>query len=216
MNKRYSERTLRKFRQFYIKFSDKKWSTLWTILQWSHYKELMSMNDDNEIKYYINLSLEQNLSVRQLRERIKNKEYEKLDDKTKIKLINKEKTKVQDFIKNPILIKNKYNKDGISEKMLQDLILEDIPFFLKELGNGFSFIDNEYPIKIGNRYNYINLLLYNTIYKCYVVLEPKTTELKKEHIGQIETYMNYVDKNIKADDYMPTIGIIILYLLYPL
>jgi len=148
LGKIYSERTLRKFRQFYVKFSDVKWSTLWTVLQWSHYKELMSLKDDNEIKYYINLSLEQNLSVRELRQRIKNKEYERLDDKTKIKLTNKEKTKSEDFIKNPILIKSKYNKENISEKMLQKLILEDIPSFLKELGKNLSFIDNEYPIKI--------------------------------------------------------------------
>ena len=79
----------------------------------------------------------------------------------------------QSFIKNPILIKNKYNKENISEKMLQQLILEDIPSFLKELGNGFCFIDNEYKIKLGDRCNYIDLLLYNIVYKCYVVIELK-------------------------------------------
>ena len=69
-------------------------------------------------------------------------------------------------IKNTIIIKN-YNKyEEVSEKVLQRLILEDIPAFLKELGNGFTFIDNEYKIKIGDRYNYIDLLLYNIKYKC--------------------------------------------------
>ena len=209
VGKKYNERTLRRMRQYYELFKNEKWSALPTELSWSHYSELLTLKNINEIKYYINICSSQNISYRKLRERIKNNEYERLEDKTKLKLINKEKTKVYDFIKNPILIKNKYNTDKISEKMLQQFILEDIPYFLKELGNGFCFIDNEFPIKIGDRYNYIDILLYNIIYKCYVVVELKTTELKKEYIGQIQTYMSYIDKNIKTNDETLTIGIII-------
>lgn len=84
-----------------------------------------------------------------------------------------------DYVKKPILIKNSYNYENISEKILQKLILEDITSFMKELGTGFSFIDSEYKIKIGDRYNYIDLLLYNIDYNCYVVVEFKVTELKK-------------------------------------
>ena len=193
-------------RQFHLLL---KSQTLSDLLSWSHYTEILKITDINKINYYIKITEEQNLSVRELRNRIKNKEYERLDDKTKEKLINKEENKVEDFIKNPILIKNKFNTNDISEKMLQNLILEDIPSFLDELGNGFTFIRNEYKIKLGNRYNYINLLLYNINFNCYVVVELKVTELKKEHIGQIETYMNYVDKNIKNINQNPTIGIII-------
>ena len=80
---------------------------------------------------------------------------------------------------------------------------------MKELGNGFTFIDNEYPIKLGNRYNYIDLLLYNIRHKCYVVVELKVTELKKEHTGQIMTYINYIDRNIKTIEENNTVGIII-------
>ena len=151
------------------------------------------------------------MSKRQLRERIKNKEYQRLDDNTKLKLINKEETKINDFVKNPIVIHNKYNfdKERISEKVLQNLILEDIPSFLDELGDGYSFIRNEYKIKIGNIYNYIDLLLFNIKYNCYVVVELKVTELKKEHIGQIQIYMNYIDKHIKTINQDKTIGIII-------
>ena len=69
---------------------------------------------------------------------------------------------------------------------------------MKELGDSFSFIGSEYKIKLGETYNYIDLLLYNIKFNCYVVIELKVTELKKEHIGQIETYMNYIDKNIKT------------------
>lgn len=209
LGKKYNKRTLFRMKQFYLTFKDQKVSPVATQLSWSHFCELLPLKDKNKINYYIRICEEQNLSKRKLREKIKSNEYERLDDKTKLKLIKSEKSKVQDFIKDPILIRNKYNKEDISEKMLQDLILEDIPSFLKEFGNGFCFIDNEYPIKIGEKYNYIDLLLYNIIYRCYVVCELKTTELKKEHIGQIQTYMNYIDKNIKTDEEMPTIGIII-------
>ena len=180
-------------------------------LTWSHYCELLSIKDINEINYYINISIKQNLSKRQLREKIKSKEYQRLDDNTKLKLINKEETVVSDFIKNPIIIRNKYNvdKEHITEKILQKLILEDIENFLLELGDGFSFIKSEYKIKIGSTYNYIDLLLFNYTYNCFVVIELKVTELKKEHIGQIEVYMNYVDKNIKTINQDKTIGVII-------
>ena len=151
-----------------------------------------------------------NLSVRELKIRIKNKEYERLDNKTQEKLITKEEINIEDFIKNPILIKNGYNYKKITEKTLKQLILEDLDNFLTELGEGFTYIKNEYKIKLGNKYNYIDLLLYNIKYNCYVVIELKVTELKKEHIGQIKMYMNYIDKNIKNIYQENTIGIIIV------
>ena len=124
-------------------------------------------------------------------------------------MINKEDSKIEDFIKNPILIKNSYNYKEVSEKILKQLILEDMDNFLTELGNGFSYIKSEYKIKVGDRYNYIDILLYNIEINCYVVVELKVTELKKEYIGQIELYMNYIDKNLKKIDQDKTIGIII-------
>ena len=90
------------------------------------------------------------------------------------------------------------------------MILEDIPSFLDELGEGFTFIKNEYKIKIGNSYNYIDLLLFNYIYNCFIVVELKVTDLKKEHIGQVQVYMNYIDKHLKTDNHNKTIGIIIV------
>ena len=206
---RYTIRTLFRFRQFYLLFSSEKVSTLSTQLTWSHYSELLSIDNIDEINYYIKISIEQNLSVRQLRERIKNKEYERLDSKTKEKLITKEETTLIDLIKNPIVIKNNNNKEIISEKVLQKIILEDLDDFLKELGDSFCYIANEYKIKIGNTYNYIDLLLYNYEYNCFIVVELKVTELKKEHIGQIEIYMNYIDKNLRKVTQDKTIGIII-------
>ena len=209
VGKTYTKRTLFRIRQFYLMFSEEKVSTLSTLLSWSHYVELLKINDVNKVKYYIKIAEEQNLSVRKLREKIKNKEYERLDEETKHKLIENKETSCYDFVKNPIIIKNKYNTDEITEKMLQDLILEDIPGFLSELGEGFSFIKNEYPIKIGDRYNYIDMLLFNINDNRYVVLELKVTELKKEHIGQFSVYMNYIDNNLKKPGQNPTMGIII-------
>ena len=207
LGKGYNSASLKRMRQFYLIIE--KGATVSHLLTWSHYTELLPVNDINKINYYIKIIEQQNLSVRELRERIKNQEYERLDDKTKEKLINNEEPKIIDLIKNPILIKNKYKNKEISEKMLQEIILEQLSSFMKELGKGFSFIENEYKIKIGDRYNYIDMLLFNYIYNCFIVIEIKITELKKEHIGQIETYMNYIDKNIKEIDQDKTIGIII-------
>ena len=210
LGKKYNIRTLFRIRQFYLVFSNEKVSTLSTQLSWSHYSELILFDNINKINYYIKISEQQNLSVRELRTKIKNNEYERLDEETKLKLINKKNTEVKDFIKEPIVIKSSLNYNDVSEKVLKKLILEDIDSFLDELGTGFSYIKNEYKIKIGTNYNYIDLLLYNIEFNCYVVVELKVTELKKEHIGQIEVYMNYIDKTIKNINQDKTIGIIIV------
>ena len=186
-----------------------KGATLSHLLTWSHYIEIIPINNVTIINYYINICIYQNLSVRELRNKIKNKEYERLDEETKNKLINNEKLNIKDNIKNPILIKNIHNYTERTEKILQKLVLEDISSFMKELGDSFSFIDNEYKIKIGERYNYIDLLLFNIEFNCYVVIELKIAELMKEHIGQIQVYMNYIDKNLKKINQDKTIGIII-------
>lgn len=204
LGKGYTQTRLKYMRQFYIIMQ--KSPTVSDKLSYSHYCEIMWLNID-EINYYIKIVEEQNLSVRELRERIKSKEYERLDDKTKLKLKNQKNLEIKDFIKNPIILKT--NQEILKERALQQLILEDLPSFMKELGPGFSFIENEYKIKIGNVYNYIDLLLFNYIYQCFVVVELKVTELKKEHIGQIETYMHYIDKNLKTNNQDKTIGIIL-------
>ena len=206
LGSKYSVRYLFDIRKLY-QFS--KVHPLDAQLTMSHYRLLFPLKDDIEVDYYINQVVKRNLSKRELENIIKNKEYERLPIETRDKLINKGVINIVDFVKNPIKIKSSNNFENISEKILQRLILEDISSFLKELGNGFTFIDNEYRIKLGDRYNYIDLLLYNIKYKCYVVIELKTIELKKEHVGQIMTYMNYIDKNIKTIEENKTVGIII-------
>ena len=206
---KYNKRTLFRMRQFYNVFSDEKVSTMSTQLSWSHYTELLSIKDEIKLYYYLTICINQHIDVRTLRQKIKSNEYERLDEKTKYKLITKENNEIEDFIKNPIIIHTKNNNQEISEKLLKKLILEDLDNFLKELGQDFVYVGNEYKIKLGERYNYIDILLYNLEFKCFVVVELKVTELRSEYIGQIEKYMNYINKNVKRITDNKTIGIII-------
>ena len=209
VGKKYDRSTLFKIRKFYLIFSNQNVAPLVPQLCWSQCLLLLPLNDINKINYYIEQVEFRNLSKRQLEEIIKNKEYERLPEATKNKIISNEKSIVTDYVKNPIIIKNNNNYDIISEHILQGIILEDIEGFMKELGSGFCFIGSEYKIKIGNTYNYIDLLFFNIDFNCYVVVELKNTELKKDHIGQIQIYMNYIDKNIKKINQNEKVGIII-------
>ena len=209
VGKKYNRRTLFRMKKFYNVFSNEKVTTMLTQLSWSHYLLLLSLRDYDEIIYYINISKNNNLTQRQLQDKIKNKEYQRIPIETRNKLISKEKVEVKDLVPNPIIIRNKNNIDIVNEKVLHHLILEDIESFMNELGNSFSFIGSEYKIRLDNTFNYIDLLLFNIEYNCYVVIELKVTELKKEHIGQIQVYMNYVDYNLRKINQDKTIGIII-------
>ena len=206
LGKGYSERNLKNMRKFYLY---QKGQPVVADLTWTHYTILLSIQNKDELSYYIVQTINRNLSKRKLQEIIKSKEYQRLPEETKKKLVNKEDIKINDFIKNPIVIRNKYDYNDVSEKILKQLILEDLDNFLLELGEGFTYVKNEYKIKIGNTYNYVDLLLFNYVYNAFVVVELKVTELRKEHIGQIEVYMNYIDNNIKSINHDKTIGIII-------
>lgn len=205
--KKYTPSLLYKIKQFYNIIE--KVPTLSGKLTWSHWYEMLSFDDINKIEYYVNQFEVYNLDVRQLRNKIRSNEYERITDDARNKLKSRDDIRIIDFVKNPIYIRNSNKKEIISEKILQKLILEDIPTFLKELGNGFTFIDNEYKFKLDDRYNYIDLLLYNIKFKCYVVIDLKVMELNFNHTGQMQKYMNYIDKNVKCIDDNKTVGIII-------
>ncbi len=209
LGKKYNERTLRRIRQYYRMFKDEKWSPVATKLSWSHYTELLSIKDSNKLAYYINIAINNNLSKRELREKIKSKEYERIPIETKNKFAFDDKIEIKDLIPNPILIRNKNNIEIVTEKALHNLILEDIESFMRELGTSFSFIGSEYKIKIDDRNHYIDLLLFNIKFNCYVVVELKVTEFKAEYISQVQKYMNYIDKNIKEQFNNNTMGILI-------
>ena len=201
----YTYTNLSRMRQFYLVMQ--KLAPVAQQLQnltWSHYILILPLKELKEIEYYLYLASRLNLSKRELRERIKSKEYERLG-----KNIDIEKFKVESLIKNPILVKVKNKNDKLTEYALHQSILENMEDFLKELGVGFAFIGSEVKIKLGDRYNYIDFLLFNYIYNCFVVIELKVTEMKAEYIGQVIKYVNYVDKNIKEVYNEPTVGVII-------
>ncbi len=206
LGKGYSTTNLKNMRQFYLLI--KKGRTLCDQLTWSHYRYLLPLNNDKQINYYIyitkNITKNQNLSVRELRERIKNKEYERIGYKEEL-----EEPKVNTLIKNPIVIKTKNIPEKLTEYTLHTLILENIESFLKELGIGFSFIGHEVKIKIGKDKHSIDFLLFNIKYNCYVVIEIKTTEFKAEYTLQVKKYINYIDEHIKEPFNNKTVGVII-------
>ena len=189
-------------RQFYLKF--KKGRTLCDQLQWSHYRYLLPIKEDNKFDYYVMITKKLSLSVRELRERIKFKEYERIGYKEEL-----EEPKVNTFIKNPIIIKKNNSSENLTEYGLHKSILENMDDFLKELGVGFTYVGSEVKIKIGDSYHYIDFLLFNVKFNCYVVIELKVTEFKAEYIGQVTKYINYVDKNIKEPFNDKTVGVII-------
>lgn len=209
VGKKYNERTLRRIRQFYELFSNEKWSIVWTKLCWSHYREVLSLKDINAIRYYLNECQNKSLTIKQLQEKIKCHEYDRLSDETKNKLVNLEQLKVHDLIPNPIIVKINQINMGLNEYAIKQAILNNLDEFLFQLGYGFTYVGSEYKIKLGNTYNYIDLLLFNIEFNCYVVIELKVTELKKEHIGQIQVYMNYIDDHLGKINHDKTIGIII-------
>ena len=208
VGRKYDTSTLKRMRQFYNLFPFEKGAALPHQLSWSHFQELLPIKDIYERDYYINITINQKLSHKALRLKIKSKEYYRLPLETRNKLITNNKLELKDAIKNPIIIKT--DQDILNERLLQKVILEDIPSFLEELGPGFTFIKNEYKIQIGDRFNYIDLLLFNYIYNCFVVVELKVNEYKKEYAGQIEAYMNYIDSNLKRINHNPTLGIVLV------
>ena len=152
IGKIYDKKMLFKMRQLYVLLSNEKVAPMVRQLSWSHCLILLPIKNINKINYYINQVCKRNLSKRQLQDLVKSKEYERLDENAKNKLIKQEQINVSDFIKNPVLIKNSYNYNEISEKLLKQLIIEDMDNFLTELGEGFCYVKNEYKIKLGDGY----------------------------------------------------------------
>lgn len=209
VGKKYNYRTLYRMRKFYEIFSSEKLTALLSKLSWTYFSEVLSIKNEDEILYYLNECINKTLTTRQLHELIKNCEYDRLSPETRYKLINNCETKIFDMVPNPIIIKINDTIEKLTEYALKELIINNLDDFLLQLGSGFTYIGNEFKIKLGDRYNYIDLFLYNIKYKCYVVIELKVTELNSNHTGQIQKYMNYVDKHIKTIEENDTVGIII-------
>ena len=202
LGKGYTTSALKRMRKFYVVIQ--KGATLSHQLIIGHYMELLKLKSIKEINYYIYLIENQRISIRELREKIKSNEYERIGYKGELK-----EPKINTFIKNPIMIKVKDKNERLSEYALHSSILENMDDFLNELGVGFLYAGSEVKIKIGDRYNYIDFLLFNVKYNCYVVIELKVTEMKAEYIGQITKYINYIDKNVKELFNDKTVGVVI-------
>ena len=201
--KGYNLSNLKRMRQLYLTFE--KGVPMAHQLTWTNLSIILPIKEESKRNYYINLCIKQNLSKRQLIEKIKNNEYERLEYKEDIKLLVNEELTIKDMIKNPILIRTNKEIDKLSEKALKEFILEKIEEFLLELGYGFTYVGSEYKL---DKFK-CDLLFFNYELNSFVVIELKIRKLKPSDIGQIKLYMNYIDKNIKKDYMNKTIGIIL-------
>ena len=177
---------------------------------WSNTCEILYLKNIEEIKYYLNLSNKLCLTKRELRLRIKSNEYNRLSVEVKEKLKSNELVSTSEKVPSPVVLQNLKVDGKLTEKIVQSWIDENPASFCEALGEGYTYVKSQYKIKIGSNYNYIDVLLFNVIDMNYVVVEIKVTELKKEHIGQIETYMNYIDTNLKKDFHNKTTGILLV------
>ena len=205
--KGYDASNLRRFRQFYSEF--KMCGPLGHILTWTNIRLLLPIKNVNKRNYYINMCIKRNLSKRELEKEIKNNSFERLSlvDKENIKLISdkNEVLTIKDTLKDPVLIPINEDLDNVSEEKLAKIIRKELEIFLLELGCGYTYAGKE--VRMGE--SYCDLLFFNTEFLCYVVIELKIRKIKKEDIGQLKYYINYVDENMKKESFNPTIGVLV-------
>ena len=206
--KGYDYTNLSRFRQFYLYFPII--GPVGQQLNWTIIRTILPIKDENKRNYYINLCIKNNLSKRELIKEIKSNSFERLEHKPdKVDIITSAIVPaITENFKNPILL----NLNGTkveNEKDLEKLIYSQLSYVFMQLGNDFTWVGNQYKISDGNKNYYIDMLLYNVNYNCYVVVEIKCRSLKKEDKGQTEFYMTLVDKYKKRANNNPTIGIII-------
>ena len=206
--KGYNVTNLKRFRQFFLCFPI--FAPVGRILTWTTIRTILPIKNENKRNYYINLCIENKLSVRELKQEMKSNSYERLEHKPdKIDIVVPTKVpNIANNFKNPILLKLKDNEIK-NESDLEKLIYSQLSYVFLQLGNGFTWVGNQYKISDGNKNYFIDMLLYNYIYNCFVVVEIKCRKLKKEDKGQVEFYMNLVDSFVKEASNNQTIGIII-------
>ena len=206
---------LRRMRRFYLTYL--KWETVSPKLAWSHYCELLKIDDETKRKYFEKYAITENLSVRDLKRQIYSLHYERLlMSKDKNALIEYERkgnipTKSEELIKDPYILEflNLEERSSYTEKQFESRILDDLQKFLLELGQGFSFVARQKRITLDNEHYYIDLLFYNIYLKCYVIIELKTTKFKHEDAGQMNFYLNYVKKELNNESDNEPIGILL-------
>ena len=200
-------------RKFYITFPIV--DALRPQLTWTHYRTLLTIKNENERNYYINLVILNNLSSRELEKEIKNKAFDRLSyaDKEHIEIINNTNNtplSIKDMIKDPIILKTDKSLDIIDELTIHKYIISLLEDKFLELGTGFALIGHEYKIHIDNKTYKIDLLFFNYKLNSFVVVEVKTRKIKHTDIGQLNFYVNYVEGNIKDINHNKTIGLLIV------
>jgi len=212
----FSVPSLKKMKKFYLTY--KGGSTLWNQLSWSHNRLIININDEEKRNFYLEECIKANWSVRQLERQINSFYYERLlstsntykaEVKSEIDKLEK-REKVEDFIKDPYVLEflNVKNKRFL-EKDLESNLLQHISEFLLELGRGFSFVARQKRIDVDGDNFYIDIVFYNYVLKCFVLIDLKLDKLTHQDIGQMDFYVRYFDNEIKDKLDNPTIGIIL-------
>lgn len=221
LGKGFSISNLRNMRQFYLTYKNKIQQSatgeLEFKLTWTHYCELIKIDEEKKRTYFEKYAEQENLSVRDLKRQIYSLHYERLLlSKNKKSLIKRESASlvpqtVEDVIKDPYVLEflDLESKKEYSEKELETKILDDLQKFLLELGQGFSFVARQKRFTLDNDHFYIDLLFYNIYLKCYVVIELKTEKFKPEDSGQLNFYLNYVRKELNKEGDNEPIGIVL-------
>ena len=213
--KGFSVQNLRKMRQFYNLFKIR--SSVMSELSWTHYLQIIKIDNELKRNFYIQECINSNWSVRELERQIDSLLYERLalsSDKDKVLELSK-KGKViaihKDIIKDPFVLDFLDIKENMAylENDLEENILKHIREFLLELGKGFSFVGNQVRITLDNEHYYPDLVFYNRILRCFVIIDLKIGKVSHQDIGQMQMYVNYYDRNIKQDYENTTIGILL-------
>lgn len=187
------------------------------VLSWSHYLKLMRIDNVNERKFYEIESLNNNWSVRELNRQYDSALYTRLvlsRDKDKVKELSEKGhilEKAKDAVKDPYILEflGLPEHTEYSESQLEQEIIDKLEHFLLELGNGFTFVARQKRISLDDTHFRIDLVFYNRILKCFVLIDLKIGELKHQDLGQMQMYVNYYDREIKLGDENNTIGIVL-------
>ena len=216
--KGYSYRTLREIRQFYLMFSDfEKWRTVSAKLTWSHFQKVLRVSDEKARIFYLTEAAENMWSVRTLDRNISTLYYNRIVASIDKKIVEnemKEKTKklqAEEFIKNPVVLEflDLLSNMSYTENELEKALTDDIQKFMMELGKGFAFVERQQHIRTENSDFYIDLVFYNYILKCFVIVELKTEKLTHQDIGQLDMYVRMYDDLKKQENDNPTIGLLL-------
>ncbi|WP_369710585.1 YhcG family protein [Leptotrichia sp. HSP-334] len=216
--KGFGERNIRNIRQFYVLFSDyEKWKSLISKLTWTHIQKVLRVSDEKARIFYLTEAAENMWSVRTLDRNISTLYYNRIVasiDKKTVENEMKEKTKklqAKEFIKNPVVLEflDLPTNMSYTESQLEKALTDDIQKFMMELGKGFAFVERQQHIRTENSDFYRDLVFYNYILKCFVIVELKTGNLTHQDIGQLDMYVRMYDDLKKQENDNPTIGLLL-------